>query len=162
MRALAALAATLAVSSASAAASSSGLRGLVTRGPIAPVCAAGQPCSEPAKNVTLVFSRNGQVVRPARTNDQGRYRVALAPGLYAVRLAPKPSIGRGPEPEQVRVVRGRFRRVDFSIDTGIARQIVERPVYLTTTICILRRKETISRRPGVEGSASRQKKGRRG
>jgi hypothetical protein len=119
MRTLAALAAAVLASSAGAATSSSGLRGLVTRGPIAPVCAAGQPCSEPAKNVMLVFSRNGRVVRRARTNDQGRYRVALAPGLYAVRLTPKPSIGRGLEPVRARVVRARFRRVDFSIDTGI-------------------------------------------
>ena len=90
----------------------------MTRGPIVPVCAAGQPCSEPAKNVTLVFSRNGRVVRRARTNDQGRYRVALAPGLYAVRLTPKPAIGRGLEPVRARVLRDRFRRLDFSVDTG--------------------------------------------
>jgi hypothetical protein len=119
MRAFFALAAAVVASSAGAATSTSGLRGLVTRGPIAPVCVAGQPCSEPAKNVTLVFSRNGRVVRRARTNDQGRYRIALAPGLYAVRLVPKPAIGRGLEPLRVRVVRARFRRVDFSIDTGI-------------------------------------------
>ena len=119
MRALVALAVAVAASSAGAATSSSGLRGLVTRGPITPVCVAGQPCSEPAKNVTLVFSRNGRVVRRARTNDQGRYRVALAPGLYAVRLTPKPTIGRGLEPVRARVVRAHFRRLDFSIDTGI-------------------------------------------
>jgi len=119
MRTLAALAAAVVASSAGAATSSSGLRGLVTRGPIAPVCVAGQPCSEPAKNVTLVFSRNGRVVRRARTNDQGRYRVALAPGLYSVRLTPKPRIGRGLEPVRARVLRAHFRRVDFSIDTGI-------------------------------------------
>ncbi|TML56981.1 MAG: hypothetical protein E6G22_16320 [Actinobacteria bacterium] len=119
MRALAALAAVIAASSAGAATSSSGLRGLVMRGPNTPVCTAEQPCSEPAKNVTLVFSRNGQVVRRAKTNDQGRYRVALAPGLYVVRLTPKPNIGRGLEPVRARVVRARFRRVDFSIDTGI-------------------------------------------
>ena len=119
MRALVVLAAVIAVSSAGAATSSSGLRGLVTRGPIVPVCAAGQPCSEPAKNVTLVFSRNGRVVRRATTNEKGRYRIALAPGLYAVRLKARQSIGRGLEPLRARVVPNRFRRVDFSIDTGI-------------------------------------------
>jgi hypothetical protein len=113
------LAVLAAAGSSGAATSSSGLRGLVTRGPITPVCTAEQPCSEPAKNVTLVFSRNGQVVRRTKTNDLGRYRVALAPGLYAVRLTPKPTIGRGLEPVRARVLRARFRRVDFSIDTGI-------------------------------------------
>ena len=119
MRALAALAVAVAASSAGAATSQSGLRGLVTRGPIVPVCAAEQPCDAPAKNVTLVFSRYGRVVRRATTNDQGRYRVRLAPGLYAVRLQVKQQIGRGLQPERARVARNRFRRVDFSIDTGI-------------------------------------------
>jgi hypothetical protein len=119
MRALVALAAAVVASSAGAATSSSGLRGLVTRGPIAPVCAAGQPCSEPAKDVTLVFSRNGRAVRRATTNEEGRYRVTLAPGLYAVRLALRQTVGRGLEPPRARVAPNRFRRVDFSYDTGI-------------------------------------------
>jgi hypothetical protein len=119
MRVLAALAALVAVSSAGAATTTSGLRGLVTRGPIAPVCTAEQPCDAPAKNVTLVFSRYGRVVKRATTNDQGRYRVRLAPGLYAVRLQVKQRIGRGLQPERARVVASRLRRVDFSIDTGI-------------------------------------------
>ena len=121
MRVLAALAAAVAVSSAGAATNPSGLRGIVMRGPIAPVCVAGQPCSKPAKDVTLVFVRNGKVARRTTTNDQGRYRVALAPGRYAVRLTAgqKLTIGRGLEPTHVRVVANRFRRVDFSIDTGI-------------------------------------------
>ena len=119
MRLLAVLAALVAVSSAGAATSSSGLRGLVTRGPIVPVCTAEQPCDAPAKNLTLVFVRNGRVVRRATTNEQGRYRVPLAPGLYAVRLQVKQRIGRGLEPSRARVLADRFRRVDFSIDTGI-------------------------------------------
>jgi hypothetical protein len=119
MRVFAALAAVVAVSSAGATTSSSGLRGLVTRGPIAPVCTAEQPCDAPAKNVTLVFLRNGKVARRVRTNEQGRYRLALAPGLYAVRLKTRQTIGRGLEPARARVVANRFRRVDFSIDTGI-------------------------------------------
>ena len=116
MRALVALAAAVVASSAGAATTPSGLRGLVTRGPTAPVCVAGQPCSEPAKNVLLLFSRSGRVVRRVTTNEKGRYRVALAPGVYAVR---RQSIGRGLEPLRARVVANRFRRVDFSIDTGI-------------------------------------------
>ena len=116
---LAALAALVAVSAAGAATSSSGLRGIVMRGPIAPVCVVGKPCREPAKDVTLAFSRNGRVVRRATTNEQGRYRVALAPGLYAVRLATRQTVGRGLEPARARVAPSRFRRVDFSYDTGI-------------------------------------------
>jgi hypothetical protein len=100
-------------------ATSSGLRGLVTRGPITPVCVAEQPCSEPAPNITLLFSRNGHVVARAVTNGLGRYRVRLPAGLYSVRRPGAATVGRGLEPDHARVRAGRFIRVDFSIDTGI-------------------------------------------
>jgi hypothetical protein len=100
-------------------ATSSGLRGLVTRGPITPVCVAEQPCSEPAPNITLLFSRNGRVVARAVTNGLGRYRVRLPAGLYSVRRPGDATVGRGLEPDHARVRAGRFIRVDFSIDTGI-------------------------------------------
>ena len=101
------------------AAESSGLRGVVMRGPVTPVCMVGQPCDEPAANVRLVFLRNGKAVARVRTGRDGRYRLALAPGVYRVRTAVRPTIGRGIEPQTVRVPRGRYARVDFSIDTGI-------------------------------------------
>ena len=97
----------------------SGLRGLVKRGPIMPVCRLDQPCDEPAANVRLVFLRNGVVVSRARTSATGWYRVVLAPGRYAVRLPGKPALGRNVKPQTARVSRGRYSRVDFSIDTGI-------------------------------------------
>ena len=110
---------TISVGSASGATTGSGLHGLVTRGPIMPVCMVDQPCDEPAANVRLVFLRNGVVVSRVRTNATGRYRVALAPGRYAVRLPGKPVLGRVVKPQTARVLRGRYSRVDFSIDTGI-------------------------------------------
>jgi hypothetical protein len=114
------LALVLAGAPAAATTTPSGLRGLVTRGPITPVCVSEQPCSEPAPHLTLVFSRNGRVVGRAVTNGEGRYRVRLPAGLYAVRRpAPTDPIGRGLEPDHARVRAGRFMRVDFSIDTGI-------------------------------------------
>src|SRR6476660_10487920 len=104
---------------AASGATGSGLHGLVTRGPIRPVCMVDQPCDEPAANVQLVFLRNGVVVSRARTSATGRYRITLSPGRYAVRLPGKPGIGRVVKPQTVRVLRGRNIRVDFSIDTGI-------------------------------------------
>jgi hypothetical protein len=110
---------TISAGAASGATTGSGLRGLVTRGPIMPVCMVDQPCDEPAANVRLVFLRNGKVVARARTSPTGWYRVALAPGRYAVRLPGKPALGRIVKPQTARVVRGRYSRVDLSIDTGI-------------------------------------------
>jgi hypothetical protein len=96
----------------------SGLRGHVTRSPITPVCVQGVPCSAPAKNTRLVFFRKARTIR-TRTDERGRYRIALAPGWWNVRTATAPRIGSGISPTRVRVLAGRFRIVDFDIDTGI-------------------------------------------
>ena len=98
---------------------SSGLHGVVMRGPIAPMCVAEEPCTAPAENITLLFSRNGRVVGRAATDSAGRYRLRLPPGVYAVRRPPPLGIGRGIEPNHARVYARRFVRVDFLIDTGI-------------------------------------------
>lgn len=96
----------------------SGLRGHVTRSPITPVCVQGVPCSAPAKNTRLVFFRSGRT-RSTRTDERGRYRIALAPGWWNVRTGVAPRIGSGMSPTRVRILAGRFRVVDFDIDTGI-------------------------------------------
>jgi hypothetical protein len=96
----------------------SGLRGVVTRSPIMPVCMEGVPCSAPAKNTPLVFFRRGRSVR-TRTNSVGRYRVALAPGWWSVRTATVRRLSSGIEPHTVRVFAARFRVVNLDIDTGI-------------------------------------------
>ena len=105
--------------SAAARTSSSGLWGVVMRGPTTPVCTAEEPCSAPAKGVTLVFWRNGQPVGRATTNADGRYRLALGPGVYSVHTGTAQSIGRRLEPTRAQVLSGRYKRLDFSIDTGI-------------------------------------------
>jgi hypothetical protein len=92
-----------------------GLHGVVTRGPIAPVCTAEQPCSEPAAGAVLVFSRAGSEVARTHVRQDGTYRLTLPTGAYAVRAASR----RPLDPQVARVVAGRYRRVDFSIDTGI-------------------------------------------
>ncbi len=97
----------------------SGLRGVVMRGPISPMCVAEEPCTEPAANVTLLFSRNGRIVGRTVTDSAGRYRLRLPAGLYAVRRPGSVAIGRGMEPDHARVYARRFVRVNFSIDTGI-------------------------------------------
>jgi hypothetical protein len=104
--------------SSAAGTTGSGLYGFVTRGPLQPVCVADQPCDGPAKDMTLVFWRNGRIAGKTTTSKTGAYRIRLAPGVYALR-AGRVAIGRLPEPRSARVVARRFRRVDFFIDTGI-------------------------------------------
>jgi hypothetical protein len=95
------------------------LVGVVKRGPIAPVCVAGQPCDEPAPHVTLLFARAGVVVARVVTNARGRYRVRLRAGVYTVRRPGELTIGRKLEPSRARVYAGRVSQIDFLIDTGI-------------------------------------------
>jgi hypothetical protein len=105
----------LAAGAAHATGAPSGLRGLVTQGPITPVCMVGVPCSGPAGGAVLVFSRAGHQVARVTTKPDGSYRVRLAPATYAVRTLRRRLI----EPTTARVWRGRTSRLDFSIDTGI-------------------------------------------
>ena len=118
-----AVASVLLGSAASASAPKSGLWGVVRRGPITPVCSSERPCNAPAPNLVLVFSRNGVVAGRATTNRLGRYRVALGPGNYAVKVGASPAggspIGRGLSPRSVHVVASRHSHVDFVLDTGI-------------------------------------------
>ena len=93
---------------------SSGLYGVVTRGPITPVCAAEVPCTAPAAGAVLVFSRNGTDVARVTAAGDGSYRVHLPAAAYAVRTG-----HRRLEPTTTRVYASRMRHVDFSIDTGI-------------------------------------------
>ena len=96
----------------------SGLRGVVMRGPITPVCKVGVPCDEPAAYVVLVFSQSGHVVARTTTGRLGGYRLTLRPGRYGVTTARR-TIGSGLTPRIVTVPRGRIARVDFKLDTGI-------------------------------------------
>ena len=111
-------AAVLAAPAATASLPQSGLYGVVRKGPITPVCRIGQPCDAPAQ-VTLVFSRAGRDVSRTRSGADGRYRVVLTPGYYAVRTVERIGVARNIRPRNVHVRAGHFDQLDFSIDTGI-------------------------------------------
>ena len=92
----------------------SGVEGIVLRGPIAPVCIAGSPCSAPAANVTVQALRNGDVVAQTTTDREGRFTLSLTAGDYTVQ-----ALGRGTEPRPVHVVAPKLAEIAFFIDTGI-------------------------------------------
>ena len=119
MKVAAALLVLLALAGAAGGAGTSGLRGTVVRSPTRPVCIVGDPCSAPAVNAAIVFARVGHRPVATRTDARGHYRVVLAPGVWTVRTPAAPRIGTGISPKRVRVYPGRFRLVDFDIDTGI-------------------------------------------
>jgi hypothetical protein len=96
----------------------SGLHGVVTRGPTRPLCLVEDPCDGPAVGFLLQFRRLGQVVASVRTGAGGVYSVRLRPGMYTAGPL-HVGIGKGLTPRVVRVPVGRVARVDFHLDTGI-------------------------------------------
>jgi hypothetical protein len=93
------------------------LHGTVMRGPIAPVCRVGTPCSAPAKHITLFFTRNG-TTHTTSTDGLGRYRLHLTAGVYSVKTNQRP-FGVRTQPTKVTVRGGIDTRMNFHIDTGI-------------------------------------------
>ena len=65
----------------------------------------------------LTFARAG-VVETTRTDEHGKYRIALPAGIHAVRTSLKP-FGQIPRPAKVHVRAGHSDKIDFTIDTGI-------------------------------------------
>ena len=114
---LALVLATAAAAPAAGAGQRATVHGIVTRGPLRPVCVETQPCEGPAARVTLRFVRNGRVVARAETASDGSYRVRLRPGQYRVWMPVRSGVDF--KPRAVRVRKARSYRVDFSIDTGI-------------------------------------------
>ena len=93
----------------------SGLYGVVTHGPITPVCRVDTPCSAPYAGAALVFMRTG-FTRRVTTDGKGRYRVALPPGRFSVRVRGGQF---GWKPSAVTVPTGRYAHVNVFVDTGI-------------------------------------------
>ena len=93
----------------------SGLYGVVTRGPTTPVCRVDVPCTAPYGHSTLVFSRPS-VTRQVITDGQGRYRIALAPGRWSLRVK---DAHFGAKPTTVWVPTSRYAKLNVFVDTGI-------------------------------------------
>jgi hypothetical protein len=113
MRSAGFIAACALVLAVSAGATTGGLRGVVTRGPVTPVCKVGTPCDAPAKHVVLTFTHD-RVTRSVTTDETGRYLIRLGAGTWTVRI---PSAQFKPRAATVRA--GVVRTQNFSIDTGI-------------------------------------------
>lgn len=67
------------------------------------------PCLEPAAGLMLTILRNGLVVARPRTDVEGRFRLALLPGRYAIR---NPRLGAD---RLVTVVVGATARLDLRL-----------------------------------------------
>jgi hypothetical protein len=95
------------------------VRGVLTRGPVLPVCIEGRPCDAPAPGVVLVSSRAGDDVRRLTTGVLGRFAIRLEPGVYAVRALRKPVVGSGLTPARFRVPANGAVSLRLHLDSGI-------------------------------------------
>jgi hypothetical protein len=99
-------------------AGATGLEGVVTRGPVTPVCLVGVPCYAPFA-AAFTVSQGQQAVARFQSDSAGRYEVLLAPGAYTV--APDSGAAVWPQGQSRPVTVGPFgiTRADLQFDTGI-------------------------------------------
>lgn len=93
--------------------------GTILRGPLQPVCQVDQSCDGPlVADFTVV--RNGRTVRSFRTDANGHFAIALAPGSYQViPSVDAPIMGAGTVSQPLTVVAPETRGVTLQFDTGI-------------------------------------------
>jgi hypothetical protein len=100
-----------------------GVQGTVVRGPTAPVCIVGRPCSRPVAGALVtvrhVSSAVAAVAARGRTDLRGRFRFALPPDSYLVTVTMGTGIRSRTSVHRVLVQSGRFTTVRFVFDTGI-------------------------------------------
>jgi hypothetical protein len=99
---------------------SSGVEGVVTLGPLTPVCVVGQPCDRPYQATLDIEDTSGQLVAETTSDANGSYRVGLRPGTYMiVPLSPPGQTLPRASSVQVDVPSGQFVTVDIAYDSGI-------------------------------------------
>jgi hypothetical protein len=100
--------------------SGTGIEGLITMGPVrGGPSRIDIPDSKPLANAVFVVENDKGAVTSFTTDDQGRFRISLAPGHYTVSMKDKKGkIGRY-GPFDVDVVAGQITKVEWSCDTGM-------------------------------------------
>jgi hypothetical protein len=95
---------------------STGLEGVVRRGPVRPVCRGGEPCDAPLQ-AGFTLRQDGRVVAHFMSDSAGRFLVRTPPGTYVV--VPDEPIGRILQTPEVAVGTDGLTHVELTFDTGI-------------------------------------------
>jgi hypothetical protein len=96
-----------------------GLTGVVMRGPITPVCQVDVPCDAPF-SATFTVQQNGRSVAQFHTDADGHFTVMLAPGNYTiVPASDAPIIAPQSQVKTVQVMPTGLTNVTLEFDTGI-------------------------------------------
>lgn len=99
----------------------SGVQGAVVSGPQCPVETIEEPCPDlPVSGIVVrVSTPDGSVAAATRTDAEGRFEVAVAPGEYVVQPVVESGGVTFSKPVQVVVSDERFVEVTLLVDTGI-------------------------------------------
>jgi len=98
---------------------STGLTGVVLRGPIMPVCQTNVPCDAPF-SASFTVQQSTVVVGRFQSDSQGHFEVKLPPGTYRiVPGADAPIISPGSQAKEVEVLPDSITTVQLEFDTGI-------------------------------------------
>jgi hypothetical protein len=97
-----------------------GLAGVVMRGPVTPVCRVDVPCDAPF-SATFTVEQDGRRVAQFQSDAAGQFTVYVKPGAYAVvPAADAPIIGASLQRKSVTVAdNGMLTVVRLMFDTGI-------------------------------------------
>jgi len=96
----------------------SGIRGLVTIGPISPVERPGEPTDRPYAATIVIERVDGTTAAETKSGGDGRFSVNLAPGSYVL----EPQNGNPlpiARPQHVTVAPRTFTEVTVEYDSGI-------------------------------------------
>jgi hypothetical protein len=108
----------LACSSGQLAPPTTGLTGVVTRGPVTPVCRVDIPCSAPFV-ATFSVLQGTKIIASFHSDSAGRFTVMLNPGTYFVVPTDATLLGPSGQAKTVTVGSPGLTSLNLEFDTGI-------------------------------------------
>lgn len=97
-----------------------GIEGTVTVGPVhGGPARAGVPDSAPLADTSFIVETPAGKVATFKTDQQGHFRVELAPGKYTIKIQKPQMKGSGCGLADIEVTASGFKKVTLNCDTGI-------------------------------------------
>jgi Prealbumin-like fold domain len=97
-----------------------GLEGVISIGPISGgPSRRGVPDSKPLANIEFLVEKKNSVVASFTTDDQGRFRISVAPGHYIISAKDRKGRVGSYGPFEVDVTAGQIKKVQWDCDSGM-------------------------------------------
>jgi hypothetical protein len=97
-----------------------GLEGVISVGPIhGGPARLGVPNSRPLANAAFLVKQGDRTITSFQTDEQGRFRISLASGHYAISMKDRKGGVGHYGPFEVDVAAGQIKKVQWNCDTGM-------------------------------------------